>query len=74
MVQDLTKKEIKQLRKPTKKFLYNNKLSLTEKIDILFDWHDKLDLTGQTSVPLFDVDACWMYPKDKGQKYKKIGL
>ena len=43
MVQDLTKKEIKQLRKPAKKFLYNNKLSPAEKIDILFDWHDKLD-------------------------------
>ena len=24
------------------------------------------------SVPLFDVDARWMYPKDKGQKYKKL--
>ena len=72
MVQDLTKKEIKQLRKPAKKFLYNNKLSPAEKIDILFDWHDKLDLTGQTSLPLFDVDARWMHPKDKGQKYKKL--
>ena len=72
MVEKLTKKEIKKLRKPAKKFLYENKLSSNEKINILFDWLDKLDLTGQDSLPLFDVDARWMKPKDKGQKYKKL--
>ncbi len=72
MVEELTKKEIKQLRKPAKKFLYNNKISDEEKINILFDWHDKLDLTGQKSLPLFDVDARWIHPKDKGQKYEKL--
>ena len=34
--------------------------------------NDKLDLTGQDSLPLFDVDARWMKSKDKGQKYKKL--
>ena len=72
MVKELTKKEIKQLRKPAKKFLYKNKLSHDEKINILVDWLDKLDLTGQKSLPLFDVDARWMKSKDKGQKYKKL--
>lgn len=72
MVEKLTKKEIKKLRKPAKKFLYENNLSPNEKINILFDWLDKLDLTGQDSLPLFDVDARWMKPKDKGQKYKKL--
>ena len=38
MVKKLTKKEIKQLRKPAKKFLYKNTLSPDEKINILFDW------------------------------------
>ena len=72
MIEKLTKKELKQLRKPAKNFLYKNKLSPDEKINVLFDWWDKLDLTGQESLPLFDVDARWMKPKDKGQKYKKL--
>ena len=38
MVEELTKKEIKQLRKPAKKFLYKNKLPSEVKIEILFDW------------------------------------
>ena len=72
LVEELTKKEIKKLRKPAKKFIYKNKLDPDEKINILFDWLDKLDLTGQNSLPMFDVDARWMLPKDKGQKYKKL--
>lgn len=72
LVEKLTKKEIKKLRKPAKKFIYKNKLDPDEKINILFDWLDKLDLTGQNSLPMFDVDARWMLPKDKGQKYKKL--
>ena len=72
MVEELTKKEIKQLRKPAKKFLYNKKISPEDKIEILYDWYDKLDLTGQKSIPLFDVDARLMKTKDKGQKYKKF--
>ena len=71
MVEELTKKELKQLRKSAKKFLFNKKFSDEEKIEILFQWHDKLDLTGQTSIPLYDVDARLMKVKDKGQKYKK---
>ena len=36
MVEELTKKEIKSLRKSAKKFLFNKKLSSDEKINILF--------------------------------------
>ena len=70
MVEELTKKEIKQLRKVAKKFLYKNKLSPDEKIDILFDWLDKLDLTSQKSLPLFDVDARWRLPKITAKNIK----
>ena len=36
MVEELTKKEIKSLRKSARKFLFNKKLSSDEKINILF--------------------------------------
>ena len=45
MVEELTKKEIKSLRKSARKFIYNKKLSLDEKINVLFEWYDKLELT-----------------------------
>ena len=72
MVEELTKKEIKSLRKSARKFLFNKKLSSDEKINILFEWYDKLELTGQTSISLHDPDARLMKTKDKGQKYKKF--
>ena len=74
MVEKLTKKEIKQLRRTAKKFLYNKNLTDEEKIEILFQWYDKLDLTGQKSIPLYDTDARLMKTKDKGQIYKKMGI
>lgn len=74
MVEELSKKEIKQLRRSAKKFLYNKNITKEDKIEILFQWYDKLDLTGQKSIPLYDTDARLMKVKDKGQKYKKMGL
>ena len=74
MVEELSKKEIKKLRKRARKFLIKNKLSYDDTIELLYDWYDKLELTGQKSIPLWDVDARWMKIKDKGQKYKKIDL
>ena len=71
MVEELTKKEIKQLRITAKKFLYNKYLTDEEKIEILFQWYDKLDLTGQKSIPLYDIDARLMKVKDKCKIYKK---
>lgn len=72
MVEELSKKEIKRLRKSVKKFLYNNKLSPEDKINILYEWWDKLELTGQISISLHDPDARLMKTKDKGQKYEKF--
>lgn len=71
MVEELSKKELKKLRKSAKKFLKNKKINDEDKIEMLFAWYDKLELTGQTSIPLHDVDARLMKVKDKGQKYKK---
>ena len=71
MVEKLTKEELKKLRRSAKKFLNNNKISYEDKIEILFGWYDKLDLTGQISIPLYDEDARLMQVKYKGQIYKK---
>ena len=71
MVEELSKEELKNLRRSAKKFLNNKKINDEDKIEILFEWYDKLELTGQTSIPLYDVDARLMKVKDKGQKYKK---
>ena len=51
MVEELSKKEIKKLRKSARKFLKNNKYNDDEKIEILFKWYDQLELTGQESLP-----------------------
>lgn len=47
MVQKLTKKEFKDLRKTAKKFIHNKKLSNEVKIIILYELYDKLELTGK---------------------------
>ena len=71
MVEELSKKEIKQLRKVAKKFLFDKTISDERKVEMIYEWHDKLDLTGQSSIALYDVDARLMKIKDKGQLYKK---
>ena len=72
MVQELTKDEIKQLRKTARKFLNNKSESNEEKVNIIFHcWH-LLDWSGQISLALNDHDDRLMKTKDKGQKYPKF--
>ena len=72
MVQELTKDEIKKLRKTARKFLDDESKSDEEKVDILFYWWHLLDYSGQVSLALNDLDARLMKIKDKGQKYPKF--
>lgn len=72
MVEELSKDEIKQLRRTARKFLIDNSLSDEEKVDILFHWWQLLDYSGQVSLALNDHDARLMKIKDKGQKYPKF--
>ena len=72
MVEELSKDEIKQLRRTARKFLMDNSLSDEEKVDILFHWWQLLDYSGQVSLALNDHDARLMKIKDKGQKYPKF--
>ena len=72
MVQELTKDEIKKLKKTARKFLDDESKSDEEKVDILFYWWHLLDYSGQVSLALNDHDARLMKIKDKGQKYPKF--
>ena len=72
MVKELSKKEIKQLRKTARRFLEDKNKTDEEKIEILFHWRELLDYSGQVSLALNDYDARLMKIKDKGQKYPKF--
>ena len=74
VVQELTKDEIKQLRKTARKFLNDKSKSDEDKVNILFHWWRLLDWSGQISLALNDHDARLMKTKDKGQKYPKFSL
>ena len=66
LVQELTKDEIKNLRKTARKFLNDKSKSDEEKVNILFHWWRLLDWTGQISLALNDPDARLMKTNDKG--------
>ena len=72
MVEELSKNEIKCLRRTARKFLNDDSKSDEEKVDILFYWWHLLDYSGQVSLALNDYDARLMKVKDKGQKYPKF--
>ena len=74
MVEELSKDEIKQLRRTGRKFMNDNSKSDEEKVDILFYWWHLLDYSGQVSLALNDHDARLMKVKDKGQKYPKFSF
>lgn len=74
VIQELTKDEIKKLRRTARKFLNDKSKSDEEKVDILFYWWHLLDYSGQVSLALNDYDARLMKTKDKGQKYPKFSF
>ena len=74
MVEELSKDEIKKLRRTARKFLEDKSISDKEKVDILFYWWRLLDYSGQVSHALNDHDARLMKIKDKGQKYSKFSF
>ena len=72
MVEELSKNDIKQLRRTARKFLKDKTKSDEENVDILFHWWYLLDCSGQMSLALNDYDARLMKIKDNGQKYSKF--
>ena len=71
MLEELTKDEIKQLRRTARKFLMDKSVSDEEKVDILFHWWQLLDYLDQVPLTLNDNDARLMKIKDKGQNSSK---
>lgn len=74
VIQELTKDEIKKLRRTARKFLNDKSKSDEEKVDILFYWWHLLDYSGQVSLALNDYGVRLMKTKDKGQKYPKFSF
>ena len=74
IVEELSKDEIKKLRRTAQKFLEDKSKSDEEKVDILFYWWQLLDYSGQVSLALNDHDARLMKTKDNGQKYPKFSF
>ncbi len=74
MIEELSKDEIKQLRRTGRKFMNDKSKSDEEKVDILFYWWRLLDYSGQVSLALNDHDARLMKIKNKGQKYPKFSF
>ena len=74
MVEELTKDEIKKIRRTARKFLDDKSKTDEEKVEILFYWWHLLDYSGQVSLALNDYDVRLMKVKDKGQKYPKFSF
>ena len=71
---ELTKEEIKKLRRTARKFMDDKSKTDKEKVDILFHWRHLLDCSGQKSLALNDHDSRLMKIKDNGQKYPKFSF
>lgn len=74
LVEELTKEEIKKLRRTARKFMDDKSKTDKEKVDILFHWRHLLDCSGQKSLALNDHDSRLMKIKDNGQKYPKFSF
>ena len=60
---ELSETEIKKLKFNARKFYYDERKTVTEKIELLERMYEELKISGQKSVPLNDIDARWMYNK-----------
>ena len=60
---ELESKEVKKLKLNARKFYYDERKTLTEKLALLERMYAELEISGQKSVPLNDIEARWMYNK-----------
>ena len=73
-MEELSKDEIKKLRRTARKFLNDEPKSDEEKVDILFYWWYLLDCSGQVLLALNDNDARLMKTKDKCQSIESFHI
>ena len=60
---ELCAEEVKKLKFNARKFYYDERKTLTEKLELLERMYAKLKISGQKSVPVNDIEARWMYNK-----------
>ena len=60
---ELESKEVKKLKLNARKFYYDERKTLTEKLALLERMYAELEISGQKSVLLNDIEARWMYNK-----------
>ena len=60
---ELGKEEVKKLKWNARKFYYDERKTLTEKLELLERMYAELQISGQKSVPVNDIEARWMYNK-----------
>ena len=60
---ELCAEEVKKLKFNARKFYYDERKTLTEKLELLERMYAELKISGQKSVPVNDIEARWMYNK-----------
>lgn len=60
---ELDKEEVKKLKLNARKFYYDERKTLVEKLGLLERMYAELEISGQKSVPVNDIEARWMYNK-----------
>ena len=60
---ELREEEVKNLKFNARKFCYDERKSLVEKLELLERMYAELKISGQKSVPVNDIEARWMYNK-----------
>ena len=65
----LPENEIKKLKFNARKFYFDEKKTCDEKLELLERMYADLKISGQKSVPINDIGACWMYNKKIKQNF-----
>ena len=60
---ELCTEEVKNLKFNARKFYYDKRKTLMEKLELLERMYAELEISGQKSVPVNDIEARWMYNK-----------
>ena len=60
---ELSDEKVKELKFNARKFYYDERRTLTEKLALLERMYAELEISGQKSVPVNDIEARWMYNK-----------
>lgn len=55
--------EVKNLKRTTRKFYYNDKMTIAEKLALLIEMERQLKICGQKTISVSDMEARWMYNK-----------